>query len=67
MQAIILGQSHDKRRNTGRAGQTRAVFALKHLVDPSSKSPDALQDLLMRMRAEGSVKFDIKSGKWSKA
>jgi hypothetical protein len=45
----------------------RAIFPLKQLVDPSGKSPDALQDLLMRMRAEGSVKFDIKSGKWSKA
>jgi hypothetical protein len=36
-------------------------------VDPSSKSTDALQDLLIRMRAEGKVKFDIKTGKWSKA
>ncbi len=47
--------------------KSRAVMSLKHLLDPSSKSPDALQDVLMRMRAEGKVKFDIKSGKWSKA
>jgi hypothetical protein len=45
----------------------RAVHSLKQLVEPSSKSTDALQDLLLRMRAEGKVKFDIKSGKWSKA
>jgi hypothetical protein len=45
----------------------RAVTSLKHLLDPSSKSTDALQDLLLRMRAEGKVKFDVKSGKWSRA
>jgi hypothetical protein len=37
------------------------------LLDPSSKSTDALQDLLMRMRTAGKVKFDIKSGKWTAA
>jgi hypothetical protein len=45
----------------------RAVYAIQQLVDPSSKSTDALQDLLMRMRTNGKVKFDIKNGKWSKA
>ena len=45
----------------------RAIYSLKQLVDPSSKSTDALQDLLLRMRSEGKVRFDIKSGKWSKA
>jgi hypothetical protein len=45
----------------------RAIYSLKQLVEPSSKSTDALQDLLMRMRTEGKVKFDINSGKWSKA
>jgi hypothetical protein len=45
----------------------RALYSVKQLVDPSNKSTDALQDLLMRMRAEGKVKFDINSGKWSKA
>lgn len=44
----------------------RAIYSLKQLVDPSTKSTDALQDLLMRMRAAGKVKFDINSGKWSK-
>ena len=45
----------------------RAVYAILQLVDPSSKSTDALQDLLLRMRAAGKVKFDIKTGKWQKA
>jgi hypothetical protein len=28
-----------------------AIYSLKKRLDPSSKSTDALQDLLMRMRA----------------
>jgi hypothetical protein len=47
--------------------QPRALYALQQRVDPSNKSTDALQELLMRMRTAGKVKFDIKSGKWSKA
>ena len=43
-----------------------AVYPLQQRLDPSSKSTDALQDLLMRMRAEGKLKFNIKTGKWSK-
>jgi hypothetical protein len=45
----------------------RALYALQRLLDPSSKSSDPLQDLLMRMRAAGKVKFNIKTGLWSKA
>jgi hypothetical protein len=45
----------------------RAVYALQQRLDPGGKSTDALQDLLMRMRAAGKVKFDIKTGHWSKA
>jgi hypothetical protein len=44
----------------------RALFSIQQRVDPSNKSTDALQDLLMRMRTAGKVKFDIKTGKWSK-
>jgi hypothetical protein len=44
----------------------RAVYAIQQRVDPSNKSTDALQELLLRMRAAGKVKFDIKTGKWSK-
>ena len=45
----------------------RALYAVQQRVDPSNKSTEALQDLLMRMRDAGKVKFDIKTGKWSKA
>lgn len=45
----------------------RALYSLQQRLDPSNKSTDALQDLLMRMRTAGTVKFDIKTGKWSKA
>jgi len=45
----------------------RAVYPLQQRLDPSNKSTDALQELLMRMRAEGKLKFDIKTGKWAKA
>jgi hypothetical protein len=44
-----------------------AIYALQQRLDPSNRSTEALQDLLMRMRAAGTVKFDIKSGRWSKA
>ena len=44
-----------------------ALYSLQQRLDPGSKSTDALQDLLLRMRATGKVKFDIKNGKWSKA
>ncbi len=44
-----------------------AIYPLQQRVDPGNKSTEALQDLLMRMRTAGKVKFDIKSGKWSKA
>ncbi len=45
----------------------RAVYALQKLLDPGSKSTDPLQDLLMQMRSAGKVKFDIKTGLWSRA
>jgi hypothetical protein len=45
----------------------RAIYSLQQRLDPSSKSTDALHDLLVRMRAAGTVKFDINTGRWSKA
>jgi hypothetical protein len=45
----------------------RALYALQQRLDPSNKSTDALQEFLMRMRTGGKVKFDIKTGRWSKA
>jgi hypothetical protein len=45
----------------------RAVYSLQQRLDPSSKSTEPLQEQLMSMRAKGLVKFDINTGKWSKA
>jgi len=47
--------------------EPRAIYSLQQRLDPSNKSTDALQELLMRMRTAGSVKFDIRAGKWRKA
>ena len=44
----------------------RALYPLQLLLDPSNKNTDGLQELLLRMRAEGKVTFNIKNGKWSK-
>ena len=47
----------------GRPGKAAGdLYCLQQRVDPSSKSTDALQDQMMRLRAAGKVKFDIKSG-----
>ena len=45
----------------------RAIYSLQQRLDPGNKSTDALQELLIRMRAEGKVKFDINTGRWRKA
>ena len=45
----------------------RALYSLQQRLDPANRSTDALQELLMRMRAEGKVKFNINTGRWSKA
>ena len=47
--------------------EPRAIHPLQRRLDPTSRNSDALQDVLLRMRAAGKVKFDIKGGKWSKA
>jgi hypothetical protein len=45
----------------------RAIYSLQQRLDPSNKSTDALQELLMRTRTAGTVKFDIKIGRSRKA
>ena len=42
-------------------------LSLKQRLDPGNRSTDALQHVLMCMRSEGKVKFDINTGRWSKA
>jgi len=44
----------------------RAIYDLQKLVDPGNRNTDALQDILLRMRASGQVTFSIKTGKWVK-
>ena len=62
-----LPQSMTEEEVLAALDKPRAIYSLKQRLDPSSKSTDALQELLMRMRADGKVKFDINSGRWSKA
>jgi hypothetical protein len=45
----------------------KKLFPIQKLVDPDNRSAEALQDLLVKMRKEGKVTFDIHSGKWAKA
>ncbi len=44
----------------------RKVYALLMMVSPSG-STEELQTMLMQMRDEGLVKFDIQKGMWSRA
>ena len=45
----------------------RTIHSLHQRLNPSYKNTEVMQELLMRMRAEGKVKFDIHAGRWSKA
>jgi hypothetical protein len=45
----------------------RSLNSIQGRIDPSNRRTDTLQDLLIRMRTEGKVKFDIKAGHWRKA
>jgi hypothetical protein len=45
----------------------RNLYAIQQRVSPGRRDTDELQTFLMRLRDEKKVKFDIKSGKWSKA
>ena len=44
----------------------RTAYALTVVLNPGG-SADVIQTLLMRMRHEGLVKFDINKGLWSRA
>jgi hypothetical protein len=44
----------------------RSVYSLKMVVNPSG-SVDEVQIILMKMRDQGLVKFDINRGLWSRA
>ena len=57
----------DKESVLAALDKPRALYSLQQRLDPSNKSTDGLEELLMQMRAAGKVTFDIKTGKWSKA
>ena len=44
----------------------RTAYSVLMVVNPGG-SVDTVQTLLMQMREEGLVKFDIKKGHWSRA
>lgn len=44
----------------------RKAYSILQATDPGG-SADALQILLMKMRDEGKVKFDINKGNWRRA
>ena len=43
----------------------RTLAAILRAVDPAGKY-DTLQDLLVKMRERGQVRFDIRKGVWSR-
>ena len=44
----------------------RSTYSILQIADPSG-SQDALQEMLLRLRAEKKVVFDIKKGNWKRA
>ena len=45
----------------------RSLYSIQQLVAPSQKDTDELQTVLMRLRDQKKVKFDIHTGRWSRA
>ena len=45
----------------------RSLYAIRQRVVPGQKETEELQMVLMRLRDEKKVKFDINSGRWSRA
>ena len=44
----------------------RKLYSILQVVDPGG-SQESLQLLLMKMREQGKLKFDIKKGNWHRA
>ena len=55
-----------KERLLAALDKPRKAYALLMVVNPSG-SADEVQTMLMEMRDEGLVKFDINRGLWSRA
>jgi len=45
----------------------RSLYAIQQRVSVGQKDTEELQTVLMRLRDEKKVKFDINNGRWSKA
>ena len=45
----------------------RSLYSVQQLVAPGQKDTDELQIVLMRLRDQKKVKFDIHTGRWSRA
>ena len=43
----------------------KTIYSILQVVDPSG-SQDQLQELLLKMREEKKVTFDIKKGRWKR-
>ena len=48
------------------ADKPRSTNAISAIVSPGASRHETIQTLLMQMRDEGLVKFDIKKGLWSR-
>jgi hypothetical protein len=47
--------------------QPRKLYSIQQRVAPGQKDTEELQLFLMRLRDEKKVRFDINSGRWSRA
>ena len=47
--------------------EPRPLFSIQRRVAPGQKDTEELQMILLRLRAEQKVKFDINTGRWSRA
>ena len=62
-----VGSIMTKERLLAALDKPRSTNAVLTVVNPGGSSVDTVQTLLMQMRDEGLVKFDIKKGLWSRA
>jgi hypothetical protein len=47
--------------------EPRKLHSIQKRVAPDQKNTEELQTVLMRLRDQKKVKFDINSGRWSRA
>jgi hypothetical protein len=47
--------------------EPRKLYSIQQRVSPSQRDTQELQAILMRLRDQKKIKFDIHSGRWSRA